>query len=112
MLPILKQEKELSDILIKSLDIKPGIWADVRLGNHTNFGGRRLGPYHCYAKPKGSKGPWLFYMIVHTKYVALDKNGKEVDLMDKSAIYIKETFIKVELKKNGNLNKSSKKENN
>ncbi len=52
--PILNQQPLIKDLVLETFDIDESGWAS-RIGQQVNekFGGRRIGPYHIKAKPKG-----------------------------------------------------------
>lgn len=108
VLPILQQNNELAKALLNSFEFSDGIYAQTRMGNHTKFGGQRLGPYTVLAKPNGSQSTWVFEVIINTKWRVFDKEGNEIPLMDengkKSGVFdsratrIAETFMSLEIK--------------
>lgn len=95
--PILNQVPEIKQYLFDSLDIH---WTGSagRIGQSVNprFGGRRIGPYHVHAKPKGAKGDFTFELIVHTECILTNGEGEPSDL--RNAKQISETFVSVEIK--------------
>jgi len=95
--PILNQVPEIKRILSESLEIQESGWAS-RIGQAVNprLGGRRIGPYHVRAKPKGAAGDFTLELIVHTTHVLTDAKGEPSDLP--SATLISETFASVEIK--------------
>lgn len=96
ILPLLQQNKELNEFIISTLDIDSGGWA-TRIGSRANEGlsGARIAPYSIRAKPKGSRGPWLFYLEIGANTEFLDDQGKPVPLEQGKSI--KETLIGVRL---------------
>jgi len=95
--PILNQQPLIKDLVLETFDIAESGWAS-RIGQQVNekFGGRRIGPYHIKAKPKGYQGEYIFELIFHTEKIFLDKNGEPTNLIN--ADIIKEKFISLEIK--------------
>lgn len=95
--PILNQAPEIKQYLFQSLDIKPDGWAG-RIDQlvNPNFGGRRIGPYHVLAKPKGAYGEYTMELIIHTQYILLNAEGEEVGIH--FATHISEVFLSAEIK--------------
>jgi hypothetical protein len=95
--PILMQQPKLGEHLLATLDIYRTASAETRIGSSVNeeLGGTRLGPYMLYAKPKDTKGPYVFELTVNTKAVFLDAEGKKTKV-DKAAS-VKETLENVQL---------------
>ena len=94
---ILNQVPQIKQYLFQSLDIDWTGWAG-RIGQNVNtrFGGRRIGPYHVKAKPKGADGDFTLELIVHTKRIFTDAKGGPTDLPN--AEHISEEFVSVEIK--------------
>ena len=95
--PILNQQPYIKDFVLGTFDIAESGWAS-RIGQQVNekFGGRRVGPYHINAKPKGYQGEYIFELIFHTEKKFLDKKGEPTDLIN--ADIIKERFKSLEIK--------------
>jgi hypothetical protein len=52
----------------------------VRLGNHfTHLGGKRIGPYTLWARPRGSAGPFDIEIQVCTSVTFLNSTGRATD---------------------------------
>ena len=45
VLPLLRQNKPLVDVLLKTFEFRDSVYAQSDFGDHTQFGGERLGPY-------------------------------------------------------------------
>ena len=82
LLPLLQQNKPLADLLLKTFDFRDSVYAQSDFGDHTRFGGERLGPYTVLAKPKGSSGDWVFEITVQTEWTIYDRAGKVIPLKD------------------------------
>jgi hypothetical protein len=55
---LLQQRPEIRSLLLQTLTMPDGAYAQVRLGPHfEKLGGARLGPYTFDALPTGGKGP-------------------------------------------------------
>ncbi|NLX26765.1 MAG: hypothetical protein GXY61_12560 [Lentisphaerae bacterium] len=108
LLPILKQNKEFSDAILSTFDFNASVYGQSDFGDHTRFGGERLGPYTLLAKPKSSKSGWIFEVTINTRWTIYDANGNQIPLRDESgkmtgifdpkATRIEETFESIELK--------------
>ena len=96
LLPLLRQNKDLHDHLTRTLDIE-AIGTALRIGTMVNkdLGGARIAPYTIRAKPKGSPGPWVFYLEIDAETVFLDANGKPVPLEEGKEIQEKLLGIKL-----------------
>ncbi len=81
ILPLLKQNKELHDFVMGTLELDPSGWA-TRIGTRVNedLGGARIAPYSIRARPKGSTGPWQFFLTIEAETTFLDASGKDVPL--------------------------------
>jgi hypothetical protein len=55
------------------------------------FGGKRLGPYHLLANPKGYEVDYTFELILQLEQIFLDKEGNSTDIT--KAVTIKENQI-------------------
>ena len=94
---ILNQAPEIKQSLFNALDIKPDGWAGrIDQSVNPNFGGRRIGPYHVLAKPKGSEGGFTLELIINTKRILLNNKGEEVDIH--FATHLSEEFLSAEIK--------------
>jgi hypothetical protein len=117
-LPILKQNKALSDALLSTFDFSHNVFAQSDFGTHTRFGGERLGPYTLLAKPKGSQSTWVFEVTIKTKWTIYDQegiviplkddHGKMIGLFNPKAVRIEEIFENIQFKpyKENNSNQS------
>jgi len=96
--PLLNQKPELKRLILETFDLADSGYTPSRIGRQVNkkFGGKRLGPYHLKAKPKGQKGDYIFELIFHTEHIFLDKNGHATELTD--AEVIKEELKSIEIK--------------
>jgi hypothetical protein len=96
VLPLLQQDKDLNQFIISTLDLDSGGWA-TRIGSRVNedLGGARIAPYSICAKPKGSSGPWIFYLIIEADTEFFDAQGKSVPLEQGKTIKEKLTGIKL-----------------
>lgn len=108
LLPIMNQDKVFADALLNTFDFSSNVFAQTDFGDHTRFGGKRLGPYTLLAKPKGSQSTWVFEVTIITKWTIYDQkgnviplkdeNGKMTGIFDPKAIRIEESFENVQLK--------------
>jgi len=96
ILPLLQQNKDLSEFVAAHLDLESGGWA-ARIGNRVNenLGGARIAPYSIRAKPKGSPGPWTFELIIEAETEFLDSKGNAVSLEKGESIREKLLGIKL-----------------
>lgn len=96
VIPLLKQNSELYDFVSASLELDSGGWA-TRIGSRINedLGGARIAPYSIRAKPKGSAGPWLFFLNIQAETTYLDSSGKDVPLEQGKSI--KEKLVGIQL---------------
>jgi hypothetical protein len=94
--PLLQQDKDLNHFITSTLDLDSGGWA-TRIGSLVNedLGGARIAPYSIRAKPKGSPGPWIFYLEIEADTTFLDAQGKPVPLEQGKTIQEKLTDIKL-----------------
>ena len=93
LLPILKNEdayKKLKEEYV----FDESIWAEIRMGSHTNFGGLRLGPYHVQARKK-NETEWSTVFIFKTTYKFFDKEGNEVHFLSPNAVDYSETLTEI-----------------
>lgn len=95
--PILEEAPVLREFVEGALELAPGGSAS-RIGNAVNprLGGRRVGPYHILARPKGTEGSFTFELIFHTEIVYLDERGEAVGLPE--AVAIRERFESLEIR--------------
>lgn len=108
ILPILNQENIFSDAVLSTFDFSSNVFAQSDFGDHTRFGGKRLGPYTLSAKPKGSQSAWIFEVTINTKWTIYDQdgniiplkdgNGKMTGIFDPKAMRIEETVENIQLK--------------
>ena len=93
---ILKQNPGLRAFLFEHMCISTSGLAK-RIGSNVNerMGGRRIGPYELRGKPKGSTGPYIYKVVIHTLQKFVDKHGNATDLP--LAVDVKETFDSVEI---------------
>ena len=96
VLPLIQQNSDLYHFVNSTLDLDRGGWA-TRIGSHVNeaLGGARIAPYSIRAKPKGSSGPWIFYLMIEADTDFLDAQGKSVSLGEGKTI--KETLTGIKL---------------
>lgn len=72
---LLQQRPEIRSILLQTLTMPSGAYAQVRLGpQFENLGGARLGPYTFDASPKDRKGPSVQVTLCTTPLL-LDSSG-------------------------------------
>lgn len=96
ILPLIQQNKDLNQFIFSTLAIDSGGWA-TRIGSRISegLGGARIAPYSIRAKPKGSSGPWIFYLTIEADTEFLDAHGKSVPI--EQGITIKEKLTGVKL---------------
>ena len=95
--PILEQVPEIRRLIEESLELAPsGSARRIGLLVNPRFGGRRVGPYHITARPKGTAGPDVFELTVHTEVIALGRDGETVAIPDAHEIH--ERFRSLELR--------------
>lgn len=96
VLPLIQQNSDIYHFVDSTLDLDRGGWA-TRIGSHVNeaLEGARIAPYSIRAKPKGSSGPWIFYLIIEADTDFLDAQGKSVSLGEGKTI--KETLTGIKL---------------
>lgn len=107
-LPLLQQNKPLAAALLKTFDFRDSVYAQSDFGDHTQFGGEKLGPYTVLAKPKGSASEWVFEITVQTTWTVYDRNGQVIALKDENgkmtgifepnAVRLEETFDRLTIK--------------
>jgi len=98
VLPLLKQKMDLYRLVMKTLDLDGSGWA-TRIGGNINsdLGGSRIAPYAIKAKPKGSKGPWQYYLSIEAETIFYDEAGKKVALYQGKTIKENLTGISLEI---------------
>ena len=85
LLPLIKKNKHALTLL-KEYDFNNAVWVEIRLGNHTNFAGIRLGPYTVIAS---SKDTALKYKVTFkTSFYVLDHENQKVAITDEQAVRI------------------------
>jgi len=96
VLAIIRQNEVLYKSLTAAFE-----FGDAAVGNRignvgdAHLGGARVAPYEFSAKPKGSKGPWLFNIIVEAETKYYRKSGEEVTLYEGEIIKEKLTSVKI-----------------
>lgn len=95
--PLLARQPGLRAVLFDGFDLETTGWAE-RIGNAANarLGGTRIGPYHLYAKPKGSAGPYALEVVLHTQCTYFDQAGKACALAD--AVRLEEAPVSLEVR--------------
>ena len=94
---LLKQQPELYKTLKTTLDIEEiGLAPRISAYMSAGLGGRRVAPYTFDAKPKGSKGPYIFVLEIRAKTRYYDRKGKEVPVRD--AVSMKEELESIGIK--------------
>jgi hypothetical protein len=101
---LLQQRPEIRSILLRTLKMPSGAYAQVRLGSHfEHLGGARLGPYTFDASPKDGKGPSVQVTLCTTPLL-LDGSGNTLSMdQDRyfSATRIRELLNAVVLREAG-----------
>lgn len=100
--PLINQQPEVAKFLFSTLDFDDTAYAEAIVGNEINkkLGGTRIGPYYVNAKPKGSKGPFIFQIVIQTDPVFTDIRGRKLD--DDhigQAVKVSETLTHIEISK-------------
>lgn len=97
LMPILDKNHDLKMVVMNSFDFAESGGAN-RIGYNVNkiLGGKRLGPYHLNAKPKGQEGDYTLTVVFHTEIEFIDQDGKETSNF-KKAVEIKESFYSYEV---------------
>ncbi|MGI8655040.1 MAG: hypothetical protein ACR2LC_07460 [Pyrinomonadaceae bacterium] len=96
--PILNQNPVLANYLFSTLDFAAGGVAS-RIGDAVNdrLGGKRVSPYRVLAKPKGTKGAYIFEVVVYTDKIFLDEKSNVTTL--EKAFSVIEKFQYIEIRK-------------
>lgn len=96
--PLLKQQPELWASLKTSFDIEDvGTAPRINVRVSQKLDGMRIAPYTFDAKPKGSKGPFIFAIEIRAKTRYYDSKGKEVAV--EKAVSVKEELESVVIRK-------------
>lgn len=98
LLPIIKEEKIFKDIQGEYI-FSDSIWAQIRIGSYTNFGGLRLGPYTVLAKKKNDS-EWSQEIIFKTTYKFYDKDSNEVHFTSSEATSYTEKLTHITINSN------------
>jgi hypothetical protein len=80
VLDVIKQEKEIAELLASSLEFRCTAWSDNRLGSEVvpGLGGKRIGPYTLWARRRGSKEGWSLQLTVETRARLQDASGADL----------------------------------
>ncbi len=94
--PVLNQNPVLANYLLSTLDFADGGIAS-RIGDAVNerLGGKRVSPYRILAKPKGTKGAYIFEVVVYTDIVFSDEKGNVTTLEKAYSVAEKLTYIEI-----------------
>jgi hypothetical protein len=77
---LLQQRPEIRSLLLQTLTMPDGAYAQVRLGPHfKSLGGARLGPYTFDASPKDGRGPSV-QVTLCTTALLLDDAGNTLSM--------------------------------
>ncbi|MCK9615092.1 MAG: hypothetical protein M0R48_06275 [Candidatus Omnitrophica bacterium] len=95
---VINQRPKIADFLYPTLDFYHTAIAEVHVGHGSampeEYVGKRFGPYKLYAKPKGSQGPFIFQVIINTRYATEEDQIK----MDEKVIQKPmDKFLSVEI---------------
>jgi hypothetical protein len=94
---LLAQQGVLWDSLQSSFDIySVGDAHRISSTQNRELAGIRIGPYHLWAKPKNSPGPFIFEIALETETSFVDKSNKAVAL--KHATDLHEKFLAIKIK--------------
>lgn len=87
ILSLLRQQPELYEYVANTLELDKVGWA-TRIGLQVNpdLAGRRVAPYHIKARPKGSKGEWLFFLTIDAVTSFSNTEGKDVPLHEGKSV--------------------------
>jgi hypothetical protein len=94
VVPVLEQKPDLYKV-VQGLDV--GIGTATRLGNQTNFGGARIGPYVFPVKTRDA-APVEGTLIIITRAYATNGSRHEVELTAPDATELHEDLKGIELK--------------
>jgi hypothetical protein len=95
--PLLMQQPTLWKQIESALDIA-AVGTAPRIGYSANkeLTGIRIAPFKLLAKPKGSKGKYVFELIVEADTKFVDRHGREVPL--ERAVDYKETLSRIAIR--------------
>lgn len=95
--PILKQAPALRKFILNTLCISHSGMA-VRIAGEYPMGGRRIGPYELYAKPKGVVGAYTMKIVINTSQLFFNKAKKSISINDiDQATRMRESLLSVEI---------------
>ena len=87
VLSLLRQQPEFYEYVANTLELDTVGWA-ARIGPRVNpdLAGTRIAPYHIKARPRGAKGPWIFFLTVDAVTNFQDAAGKDVPLHEGKSV--------------------------
>lgn len=108
--PLLERDSALGRHLLDTLEFgRVGVSTRVGRRASRHLGGTRIGPYEIPARPKGSKGAFIFRVTIEAEQVYSDASGKSMlpdeenifEILDK-AVSVNETpkSFKIEIDTN------------
>lgn len=87
VLALLRQDPELYAFVTDTLELdNAGSATRIGLQVNPDLAGTRMAPYHIKARPKGAKGPWLFFLTIDAVTSFYDAKGMDVPLHEGKSI--------------------------
>ena len=78
--PLLRQQPQVRNFLLSSLDMDSTVMAAVRFGSHVKYlGGAHMGPYMIQARPKSPKDASPLEVVLCTDARFFDASGKATE---------------------------------